>query len=716
MLSSHFRILALAAATSLLASCGAGSHSALPQTPASQTPSSPSTYTGPIGNATFTIKIPAPSGTNVRRPDYVSSATKSVKFTLTAASALTAGQITGVNGTGDNTFNVTPGSGACPGTAPWTCTFSVKIPAGIDSVQATTYDAIGATGNVLSQQILSSLTIAAGSINGPFNFTFDANANTMAVSGTGQCTSGLVGASFGTVGTSPVTFTVAYTDADMNTIVGPGLPKIEIKDSSGTYQSASGTINGAGGTVSFAINQSAQTFTLTASNSSVTGATINVQAVPANAADGLGFSKTQIFTFATGAAPPPSFLAAIEQLGTSSGKIDLFTINVGGTSGSPDSFVPYTVSGGGTSLSVTNSTNEGKPDVDNPRDIQFDSTGNLLIANGGQGGAGGDYGDFACVPAGAIATGSTTTTTNSTNAYDPESLAIGTDSSVSIANVPAGAAYNLVNYTLGTSYVHNPTGDIVNAGTLGATSVISLPSLANGTFGVAITDGTSISRVTLKYANGSTYNITDADISSPESLGWDAHNSQMVIATHNIQTVGVNNYNASKLVFYSVSGTPTKYSSMSVRPDPNVPGYSYMLGDKVAVSPSGYIAVAGGTADGPEEVQIYDNTLSRNAIGGPLPFDAYTNSACTTGYFGTVTVVYAMRWISDSKLLIALRANGTGKQGVYIYDRSALVSVPGGLYRYDGNAGTCNAVTGTIPKQTGFQSTTNPPLGLAYKA
>ena len=415
----------------------------------------------------------------------------------------------------------------------------------------------------------------------------------------------------------------------------------------------------------------------------------------------------------TAAAVGPLFLAVVEQLGTNSGKIDLFNVTLGG-SGAADSFVANSPA----SLAVTNSTNEGKPDVDNPRDMLFDGVGDLLIANGGQGGAGGDYGSFACVPAGAIATGSTSTTTNSANAFDPESIALGTDSSVAVANVPASAAYNMVEYILGATYTPAATNrDIANplgGNAVGATSVVALPTLTAGTFAASITNGTTISRVTIKAPSGTETPVTDPEISSPEGLGWDAGNNQLAIVNHNITTTGGINHNTSKLVLFNVSPT-SKVKSVQLGIDPTTSTDSYMFGDKVAVSPDGHIAVAGGTADGPAEVRIYDNTSSRNPIGGPLPFDTYTNTACSTGYFGNVTVVYQMKWLSNTKLLVALRANGAGKQGVYIYDISTLVSVPAGLYRYDGNGGNCTAVTGTIAKQTGFQAITNPPLAAVVR-
>lgn len=704
--------LAIATSASLLAGCGGSHAAALPPAAAVPTTAPAGTpYTGPLADATFTITIPAPPKTSstARRPAYVSSSTSKVVFTLNTASRLSGAQVTSFNGSSLGTFAVTLGSATCPGSGPWTCTLAIKLPPGTDNLTISAQDA---SSNILSQQI-QVLTVVAGTANS-FSTTLDANANTITVSGTAACASGPVGASFGSVGTTVVNFTVAYTDAASKTIIGPGLPILQIQGNDTLYHPDSGTINGTGGTVAFTINQAAQTFSLTPSTAPLTNATVNVKATPKNtngASDGLVFSKTQSYIFSTGTAPPPSFLALIEQTGAASGKVDLFTINT-----STSTFAPSNVAGGGNVLAVTNSTNEGKPDIDNPRDIAFDTNGNLLIANGGQGGAGGDFGDFACIPAGAIATGSTTTTTSSGDARDPESIAFNTgDSSVTLGNVPASASFNTVRYLLGSTYVEGTAAqNIANVGTVGATSVISMPSLAAGTFAAAITNGTTTSRIVLKGPTGTETTITDTDISSPEGLGWDnSANQQIAVVNHQITTVSSINHNKSKLAFFTTAGVKVK--SVQLGTDPTTASDSYMFGDKVAVSADGHVAVAGGTADGPAQVRVFDNvSANRTQIGGPIPFDSYTNNTCVTGNFGNVTVVHSMRWLTNNLLLIMLQANGAGKQGAYIYDINQLVATPG-LWEFDGNGGSCIAVSATSPKQTGFQAITNAPLSAAYK-
>ncbi len=503
------RTVAFALSATLVSACGGGH--GISSLPAVSGPGSEQQQVH-AASATFSFsfkKDTAASAKNTRSPQYISSATKSVSVQVTdtknagtsadiyanVPAAMKAVQTANfANMTGNGSV-----AGQC-GTDPsnggnYKCTAKFQLPIGINTITVTAWSANGGTGSTLSQQV-STVTTVQGAANA-YAISLDANASTMTVSGTAACATGAVGATFGSVGTSPVTFNVAFTDPAGKTITAPGLPTIEIQDNGGTYQTASGTINATGGTVSFTINQSAQAFTLTPGNSNITNATVAIKAVPPNGSDGLSFSQTKSFTFSTGVAPPSSFLAVVEQSGAN-GKIDLYALSLGAT----DTFTPYAVP----SLAITNSTNESKPDVDNPRAMLFDSNGNLLIANGGQGGTNGDYGDFACVPAGAISTGASTATTSSTNAKDPESIALDTDGSVVIGNVPASASYNTVAYTLGSTYTAAPVArDIANAGgTLGALDVVALPGAAqSGTYAAAITDGTTTSKVVIVLAERS---------------------------------------------------------------------------------------------------------------------------------------------------------------------------------------------------------------------
>ncbi len=641
------------------------------------------------------------------RRKYVSSATKSVSVQVTdtknagtiadiyanVAAALKAVQVANfANMTGNGSI-----AGQC-GTDPsnggnYKCTATFQLPIGINTITITAWDAAGGTGNKLSQQI-STVTTSQGAANA-YAISLDANASAMTISGTAACTNGPVGASFGSVGTTPVTMSVTFTDPAGKTITAPGLPLIQILDNTSTYQSAAGTINGTGGNVSFTINQSAQTITLTPSNSAVTSATVSVKGVPANGGDGLTFAQTKSFSFSTGAAPPPSFLAVVEQTGANSGKIDLYTVTLGGS----DTFSPYAVQ----SLATTSSLNEGKPDVDNPRAMVFDGSGDLLIANGGDG-IPSDYGDFACVPAGAISTGASVSTTTSTNAKDPESIALNTDTSVVVGNVPASAAYNTVAYTLGNTYAAAPISrDISNAsGTLGTFDVVAVPGAAqSGTYAAAVTDGTSTSKVVMVAPNGAQTALTDSTIFSPHALAWDSFNSQLVIAS------GYNNATSTAyLDFYTAAGVKVK--SVLIGSDG---GYSDFEGDKVAASSSGYVAVAGLDFNGLPAVQVYDGTAARGLVGGVIPFDACADPTCATFVYGTNPVVTSLKFLSGTKLLVTLSdSNMVAKQGVYIFDVTQLTSP---CTCYDP---VQSAQEPASPKQTGFLNfTTNPPQAAAYK-
>lgn len=694
-------VLACAVAVSLAACGGRGSQSALPSTPGASGTTVPSSE---LVNATFTITIPAPAATSAkaRRPAYISAATKSVQVHMTTSTRIASpGAQFNVVTNVPNASGNSPGA-PCTGTGPYTCTLAIQVPPGSDTFTFTTWDAAGGTGNILSQQ-QQTLTVVAGVANS-FNVTFDANANTMVVSGSGSCESGPVGSAFGSVGTTPVTYTVAYTDPATKAIASPGLPKLEIQDNTSTFQATSGTVNGTGGTVAFAINQAAQTFTLTPSNSTVTNATINVKAVPANStgsSDGLSFSLTKSFTFSSGTAPPShNFLAAVEQIGVGSGKVDLFNVALGG-SGATDTISAFTPA----TLAVTTSTNDPTTtDVDNPLDLVWDSSGDLLIGNGGTT-TGGDNGNLACVPAGAISTGANSATTVSTNVDDPVGIAYDSrDGSVALANNPSSAPYLLAEFLLSGNYVAAPTTrDIAASNGYGSFSVVNIPTLAAGTYAIGLTDGietdpahnTGKSKIAIESPTGVETDITDTTtfaIDVPRGLAWDAQNSQLVIA---------NNSAFHKLLaFYTVSPAAQVKTINTGR-------RNYM----VAASADGHVAVAGTNAFGNSQVQVYDGTAARNAVSGPIPFNGTTTS-CGSTYIYASEAVNSMIWLSNTKLLIALQSfNGstaTAQNGLYVFDISA-TATPAGF-----DDVTCSAFS-AAPKQTGFTQLSLKPLGTAFK-
>ncbi|MEA2666214.1 MAG: hypothetical protein QOI11_3158 [Candidatus Eremiobacteraeota bacterium] len=691
-------LTAMLAASVALAACG-GSHSTtLPALGGSQNGGK----TVATENATFQFTVPKTTTSAVRvagrAPRYISAATKSIQLALTSAAiglpVPNNPQVLNVpNGTGS-----APGAPCVPSGPNFICTMTVKLPIGSDGLTFTTYDANNGAaggGNLLSEQ-KSTVTIVQGVANGPggaFTITLDANAATMTVSGSGACQNGPIGSSFGSVGTTPVGFSVAYTDPAGKTIVSPGLPKLSV--------TATGV---AGGTIGVAVNQAAQTYTLTPSASGVSG-TINVQAVQADStgsSDGLSFTRTKSYTFATGNPPPGNFLAAVEQFGVGSGAVDLFTVALGGSGGADtiSAFTPAT-------LATTNSTNEGKPDVDNPLNLVFDSTGDLLIGNGGTTtGSPVDNGNLACVPVGAIATGQNTSTTVTPNVDDPVGIAYDSrDGSVALANNPVSAPVQLAEYLLTGNYTAASAPRNLTAAGYGSFSVVNLPTLAAGTYAIALTDGvetdpahnTGKAKIAILSPTGVETDIVDNTtfaIDIPRGLAWDAQNNQLVIA----------NFSAfhKLLSFYTVSPVAQVKTINTNR-------RNYM----VAASANGNVAVAGNLAFGYPQVQVYDNTAARNPVAGPIPFNGTTTSCGSTYIYGSsTTVINSMTWLSNTKLLMAVQSyNGavsTAQNGLYVFDISA-TAVPAGF-----DDVSCSAFA-AAPKQTGFVHINNKPLGTAFK-
>ena len=664
-----------------------------------------SAQAGPrVAPATFAFTVPRnatalkrPAGS--RTPQYVSAATKSIQLTLNSASAtspapapITTQVLNVPNGTGS-----APGAPCTPSGSNYICTMTVQLPIGSDAVTIITYDATGGAaggGNVLSEQ-KTTVTIVQGVANGPggaFSVVLDGNAATLTVNGSGSCESGPVGASFGSVGTTPVTFNVAYTDPAGKTLAGPGLPKLGV--------TATGVT---GGTIAVSVNESTQSYTLTPSTTGVSG-TINVLATQPDStgtSDGLAFSRAKSYTFSTGVPPPASFLAAVEQFGVGSGAVDLYTVALGGTGGS-DTFTAFSPA----RLAVTNSTNESQPDVDNPLDLAFDKNGDLLIGNGGTTtGTPQDNGNLACVPVGAIATGANTATTVRTNVDDPVAIAYDPrDGSVGLANNPVSAPVQLAEYLLGGNYTSAPAARNLTAPGYGSFSVTNIPALAAGTFAIGLTDGletdpahnTGKSKIALLSPTGVETDITDTTtfgIDIPRGLAWDPANNQLVIA---------NNSAFHKLLsFYTVSPVALQVKTINTG----------RRNDLVATSSDGHVAVSGNGSFGYQQVLIYDNSASRNPVAGPIPFNGTTTS-CGSTYEYPNGAVRALTWLSNTKLLVALQSyNGstpTPQNGLYIFDIGATAVPPG----FDDVS--CAAFA-AAPKQTGFIALGSKPLGVAYK-
>jgi hypothetical protein len=714
--------LAIITSASLLAGCGGGgSHSSALPAPAATPAAAP--YTGPLADTTFKITIPAPPKTSstARSPRYVSSSTTKIVFTLNSAT------IAGMSGATLATFNatnlgakaVTLNSATCPGTGPWTCTLSLRLPPGSDNMTIAAEDS---SNNVLAQQIQTFTVVVAHANN--LSTTLDANANVLTVS----TTSGFCAGSFNvaanqtvpTVGTSALTFNATYTDLAGQTFVNPpGKPILSVNGHTDDNGGAGYTITGTGGNVTVKVTQSTQSYTLAATTSSTT-ATINVAATPANTnttSDGLAFNKALTYTFQSGPAPPANLLAAIEQTGAASGKIDLFILNTATNAFSSNS--PATLS------------NQGG-DVDFPQDILFDTNGDMMIANGGAGNP--DFGNFACVPAGAITTGANVATVLTNNMNDPKFIEIGTDSSVALGNVPASSTTKTPTFVLnGTYTAASSTRTITNTDypSLGVTGLVAVPTSAThpaGSYAVTLTNGSTTSHVVVKHPDGTVLQIDNANLVAP-SLGIDTNASpnQLVAASKNGAHSYLNFFNllTGALVKQFVIQDTGCYSSGTTPyagcPPNTASGFSNMKADITAVSSSGYVAVSGITNSGEPEIQVYDNTANRAQVGGPIPLDATTTAGGSTWNFSTsggaspTIIVHAMRWVTATKLLVSLETGTSATQGLYLYDVTQLGS---GCVAPASTTGCFDANGNVFPntvKLVGFQALTNIPLSVAYK-
>ena len=697
-------VLACVAAASLASCGGGGSHStALPQ-PA-PTSNAAAAYNGPLSDATFKITIPVPTSTaKARRPAYVSSSTTKIVFTLNSDTVgLSGAALTPFNTTNLGAKVVTLNSATCPGSGPWTCTLTIKLPPGTDSVTVSAQDA---SSNILSQQI-SSFTVVKATANS-FSITLDANAGTMTISASsGFCAGAFTVASaqtIPTVGTTPITFSVSYKDLAGKTIIGPGLPVLTVNghtnDNGGLGYSDPGNLN-------TKVNQNTQTYTLQSTSGTGTAA-VAVAATPNLGTDGLSFNKTLNYSFQAGPAPPASFLAVIEQTGAASGKIDLFTVTLGAS----DSFTAATPA-------TLASTNPGAgPDVDFPQDLLFDTNGDLLIANGGAGNP--DFGNFACVPAGAITTGANVATVLTTNMDDPAFLALGTDSTVALANVPAAAGVHVEEFELSGAYTPDSgTRNITNATYpgLGALGVIALPATGtnpSGSFASSITNGTTVSHIVIKRPDGTSTQIDNTHIVAP-ALAYDSFNDQIVAASNNGANSWLNFISPTTFAVVK-QGAMQDAGCYSAGAYTNCPpggtatptGVSSIKAFVTAASSSGYVAVAGGGQSGEPEVQVYNP--SHNPTGGPIPYDATTTSGGATFVYGNATIIVsALRFITATKLLVSLQSDDGVHQGIYTYDVSTLAPSCSPCFDPNGNP------YANSPKQTGFKALANSPLSAAYK-
>ena len=417
----------------------------------------------------------------------------------------------------------------------------------------------------------------------------------------------------------------------------------------------------------------------------------------------------------------------MEQTGTNSGAVDLFNVTLGGN-GAADTFAASSPA----SIAVTNSTNEGKPDIDNPLNMVFDTSGDVLIGNGGTTvGSPPDYGSLACIPASAISTTQNLSTTVSTNVNDPEGIAYDSrDGSVALANNPSSASIQLSEYLpTGGIYAVAPASRNLAVPGLGSHFVVNLPTQSAGTYAIALTNGLEVdpahtgngtgSKIAMLSPTGVETDILPSGtgtycgqpaspvgncavpatygIDAPWGLAWDGQNNQLVIS---------NNSTWHRLVtFYTISPSITQVQAI------NTGGRNTL----VAASPDGHIAVVSlsPAGSGFPRVIVYDNTAARNRVGAPIPFNGTTTQCGSTYIYGSGVAVNSLTWLSNTKLLVALQAfsggNPTSFNGLYIFDISTLATPAG----FDDGSG-CSAFSPSA-KQTGFVHINNKPLGTAFK-
>jgi hypothetical protein len=765
------------AGTVVLSACGGGgSHGTLPATPSQAlTPGTP------VGSApaTFTFTFPknTPSS-HGRKPQYLSSATASITLVVTDtknagdnsdiyANVPAALKVVQYFNPANLTDGVSPGHcGTDPGNAGnYKCIATFLMPIGKDTTTITSWDQSESSctknaspapptcsvGHVLSSQTGTFTTVQATANS--FAVSLDANVNAFVLS----TTSGFCAGSFTvaanqnvpTVGTSTLTFNASSTDPASKTIVAPGLPTLAVNghtDANPGNGNNGYTDAGTGGTVTVKVNQSSQTFTVQPSSSALTSATIAVTMTPPSAGDGLSYNKSLTFTVSSGAAPSSGLLAAVEQTnttpGNAAGQVDLFLMS---NPSDPTGF-------SSTPVTPSTITPAGSPskDVDNPQDMVFDTNGDLLIANGGAGNP--DFGNFACIPAGVIT--STTPSASSvtivtSHADDPISIALSSDASVGIANLPAAAPFHLVEEVLSGTYAEaSSTREISNTdvsgeGALNVTAVATNATNPAGTFAVGLSNGANpplgntcnpntgsnpagnASEVFIRRPNGSSTVINDSNVTIVEPLvAYDAADSRLVVlstgacnaassvtgSTAYLSTWNIDSSttatNTSSQFLFSAGGSPA--SSQFT--------YSHCC---IAASSSGYVAISGTLTDlnsgvtGPI-VQVFNpGTGTRTTQGAPIPFNGTTSSNGTTfEYCVSVCFVNSLKFLSPTKLLIGFQSDNSTYQGFYLYNvatTSAPVA-PCSPTCYDANG----SAYGNGPTFLDFKHTTNHPLAAAY--
>jgi hypothetical protein len=240
-------------------------------------------------------------------------------------------------------------------------------------------------------------------------------------------------------------------------------------------------------------------------------------------------------------------------------------------------------------------------------------------------------------------------------------------------------------------------------------NVVALPATAanpSGSYAMAFTNSTQAgTHIIIKHPDGSTSEFPQDASDVFPYLTYDPANNQIVAANQN--------GTASHITYWSVASM-TKVKDVVIENDGSGNSQAQANGP-IAASADGHIAMIVTGSSGFPELVIYDNTASRNKVGGVLDYGATTAAfGATYTYGGTVSAnsVNKLIWLNNTKLLVNLYSQhshvATGANGMYIYDITQTMAQGG----FDGNG---NAEQTPVVKQTAFQSLSNAPYSAAYK-
>ena len=358
-------------------------------------------------------------------------------------------------------------------------------------------------------------------------------------------------------------------------------------------------------------------------------------------------------------------------------------------------------------------------------------------------------------PAGAISTGANAATILTGHIDDAVSIALGTDSSVALANTAPAPPYPFVEYLLSGTYSEASTAREISyaqAGSEGALNVTALPATAanpSGSFAASFSNGANppttnacyyapgttqvnSSQIIIKHPDGTTTTINDGNNTVVEPrIAYDSYDDRLMILSSGACNQPAANGSTAFLDSYNVStGTPSQTGTQVLFDAHTTPDSSWFTdsgsgaGGGIAASPTGYVAIAGAlygtTGNGGPVVQVFQaGTGTRATQGSPIPFYATTTSTGSTMAYCTSTCfVTSLRFLSATKLLIGFYSDKAAYQGFYLYNVGTLSTpnttgagqpcTPSTCFDPNGNA------IGSSPTLVAFFQTVHHPLAAAY--